>query len=193
MPVRTCFAELVGSMHPCLQSPLYSRPTNNTNSKQPSRTLLHAAPLSHSPTAWGGDINPAASGRPLVRLTCLSKLRSHKSFTVQPAPRSRTAPVPNSASMRRSGREPGGAASAIDQKQGQARSHVPATDQSGQLTRSCKRLQTSLLRIQTPTEPRAIEVSSSLRSSMLIDLIMRYRSRAPACCNMPATAFPVFI
>lgn len=44
---------------------------------------------------------------------------------VQPAPRSSTAPVPNSASIAASGRAPGGAASAIDQKQGHARSQVP--------------------------------------------------------------------
>ena len=45
---------------------------------------------------------------------------------VQPAPRSSTAPAPKSASMRRSGNEPASAASAIDQKQGQASSQVPA-------------------------------------------------------------------
>lgn len=45
--------------------------------------------------------------------------------TVQPAPRSSSAPVPNSASSVASGAAPGGAASAIDQKHGHASSQVP--------------------------------------------------------------------
>lgn len=65
-------------------------------------------------------------GRLLVRSTLASKSRSHKSFTVQPAPRSSSAPAPNNASSLTSGKAPGGLASAIDQKQGHARSHVPA-------------------------------------------------------------------
>ena len=65
-------------------------------------------------------------GRLLVRSTLASKSRSHKSFTVQPAPRSSSAPAPKNASSLTSGKVPGGLASAIDQKQGHARSHVPA-------------------------------------------------------------------
>lgn len=68
---------------------------------------------------------PAASGLLFVRSTLASRSLSQRSFTVQPAPRSRTAPAPNSPSKEMSGRAPAGAASAIDQKQGHARSHVP--------------------------------------------------------------------
>ena len=71
-------------------------------------------------------MRPDAMGRLLVRSILASKSRSHKSFTVQPAPRSSSAPAPNNASILTSGRVPGGLASAIDQKQGHARSHVPA-------------------------------------------------------------------
>ena len=65
-------------------------------------------------------------GRLFVRSTLASRLRSQRSFTVQPAPLSSSAPAPKSASSRASGSAPGGLASAMDQKQGQARSHVPA-------------------------------------------------------------------
>ena len=68
---------------------------------------------------------PLARGRPLVLSTLLSRSRSHKSLTVQPAPLRRIAPVPNKASSTGSGRLPEGAASAIDQKHGHTKSHVP--------------------------------------------------------------------
>ena len=77
------------------------------------------------PKACMGCSAPDARGRDAVRATCASRSLSQRSFTVQPAPLSRIAPVPNSASMCRSGRLPAGAASAMDQKQGQARSQVP--------------------------------------------------------------------
>ena len=69
---------------------------------------------------------PAANGRLLVRSTLASKSLSHRSFTVHPAPRSRSAPAPNSARSLASGRAPEGAARAMDQKHGQAKSQVPA-------------------------------------------------------------------
>lgn len=81
----------------------------------------------HSPTALKGVMVPAANGRPLVRSTLASRSLSHRSFTVHPAPRSSSAPAPKSAKSFTSGRAPAGAARAIDQKHGQARSHVPAT------------------------------------------------------------------
>ena len=65
-------------------------------------------------------------GRLFVRSTLASRSASQRSFTVQPAPLSSSAPAPKSASSRASGSAPGGPASAMDQKQGQARSHVPA-------------------------------------------------------------------
>lgn len=40
-----------------------------------------------------GVISPAARGRCFVRSTDLSRLRSHKSFTTQPAPRMIIAPI----------------------------------------------------------------------------------------------------
>lgn len=68
----------------------------------------------------------STNGSPQVAMpTFLSRSASHKSFTVQPAPRSSSAPVPNSANSVRSGGDPGGAASAMDQKHGHASSQVP--------------------------------------------------------------------
>jgi hypothetical protein len=80
----------------------------------------------HAPSACRGCSVAAASGRAAVRATRRSRSRSHRSLIVQPAPRSSTAPAPNSASSVASGSAPGGAASAMEQKQGQASSHVPA-------------------------------------------------------------------
>ena len=101
-----------------------------------ARRRLHAAgrvPFLHetselahgAPRACRGCSVPAASGRDAVRATRRSRSASHRSFTVQPAPRSSTAPAPNSANRRASGSSPGGAASAMDQKHGQASSQVP--------------------------------------------------------------------
>ena len=67
-------------------------------------------------------------GRFLVRSTLASRSLSQRSFTVQPAPLSSSAPAPKSVSSLTSGKAPGGLASAMDQKQGQARSHVPACE-----------------------------------------------------------------
>ena len=88
-----------------------------------------------SPMACGTLRALLARGRPRVRCTLLSKSRSHRSFTVQPAPRSRMAPAPNRASILKSGRLPGGAARAMLQKQGHARSQVPA-EETPQITSS---------------------------------------------------------
>ena len=79
-----------------------------------------------APVACSGVMRPAAMGRLFVRSTLASRSRSQRSFTVQPAPLSSSAPAPNSASSRTSGSASGGPASAMDQKQGHARSHVPA-------------------------------------------------------------------
>ena len=76
--------------------------------------------------ACSGVMRPEAMGRLFVRSTLASRSRSQRSFTVQPAPLSSSAPAPKSASSRASGSIPGGLASAMDQKQGHARSHVPA-------------------------------------------------------------------
>jgi len=61
-----------------------------------------------------------------ARHAAVQVARSHRSLMVQPAPRSSTAPAPKSASSVASGSAPGGAASAMEQKQGHASSHVPA-------------------------------------------------------------------
>ncbi len=61
-----------------------------------------------------------------MRSTFASRSLSQRSFTVQPAPLSSKAPVPKRASSLTSGNAPGGAASAMDQKHGQASNHVPA-------------------------------------------------------------------
>ncbi len=45
--------------------------------------------------AFLGDIKPLANGRFFVRSTILSKSRSHRSLTTQPAPRIMTAPITN--------------------------------------------------------------------------------------------------
>ena len=76
--------------------------------------------------ACSGVMRPEAMGRLFVRSTLASRSRSQRSFTVQPAPLSSSAPAPKSASSLASGSTPGGPASAMDQKQGHARSHVPA-------------------------------------------------------------------
>ncbi len=52
---------------------------------------------------------------------------------VHPAPRSSSAPAPNSASVAASGGAPGAAASAMDQKHGQASSQVPAASSKTKL------------------------------------------------------------
>lgn len=62
-------------------------------------------------------------------LTFLSKSLSHMSLIVHPAPLISKAPTPKSASMRRSGRHPGSAASPILQVQGRYSSHVPTRTQ----------------------------------------------------------------
>ena len=97
-----------------------------TGSTPPTQPLTGGRP--RSPMACGTVRAPLARGRPRVLCTLLSRSRSQRSFTVQPAPRSRTAPVPNSASILMSGRLPGGAARAMLQKQGHARSQVPAEE-----------------------------------------------------------------
>lgn len=62
-------------------------------------------------------------------LTFLSKSLSHMSLIVHPAPLISKAPTPKSASMRRSGRHPGSAASPILHVQGRYSSHVPTRTQ----------------------------------------------------------------
>ena len=79
-----------------------------------------------SPTACGTVRAPEGRGRERVRCTSASSRMSHRSFTVQPAPRKRTAPTPNRPRRRRSGRLPAGAARAMDHMHGHANSHVPA-------------------------------------------------------------------
>ena len=76
-------------------------------------------------TALGTLIAPLAIGRLRVRATLLSISRSHKSFTVHPAPRKSKEPTPNVASNPTSGNAPTGAANAMDQKHGHASSAVP--------------------------------------------------------------------
>ena len=57
--------------------------------------------------------------------TFLSKSWSHMSLMVQPAPRIRTAPVPNRDNMYQSGRQPGSAARPMLQVHGRYSSQVP--------------------------------------------------------------------
>lgn len=78
------------------------------------------------PTAAVLVTAPLASGRDAVRATFLSRSASHRSFTVQPAPRSSSAPAPKRVNSCKFGKAPGGAASAMDQKHGHASSQVPA-------------------------------------------------------------------
>ncbi|MNJ58677.1 hypothetical protein D3C77_543250 [compost metagenome] len=57
-------------------------------------------------TAFFIDNWPLVSGRKRVRSTCLSKLRSHMSLTVQPMPRISSAPSEKTISRCRSGSPP---------------------------------------------------------------------------------------
>lgn len=68
----------------------------------------------------------APGEKPGPDCTFLSNSLSHMSLTVQPAPRISTAPAPNRASVPKSGRQPGSAASAMLQLHGRYSSHVPA-------------------------------------------------------------------
>ena len=114
--------------NPAFASCEYSQPYEDSyGQKAVKPSSIPTVILLRSPTALKGVMVPAAKGRDLVRSTLASRSLSHRSFTVHPAPRSSNAPVPNSAKSFTSGRAPAGAARAMDQKHGQAKSHVPAT------------------------------------------------------------------
>lgn len=67
-------------------------------------------------------------------LTFLSKSLSHMSLMVQPAPLINNEPVPNNASMLKSGRQPGSAASPILHVQGKKSNHVPVDHEKQPVT-----------------------------------------------------------
>ena len=108
----------------------------NARDDAPSATLksLSLSRIPRPASSWApkntvaavGDTAPDAIGLFLVRATSASMSRSQRSFTVQPAPRSRNAPAQNSDDRYGSGGHPGGAASAMDQRHGHASRYTPA-------------------------------------------------------------------
>ena len=94
--------------------------------KKAEKCKLRRAGKDENTVAAVGDTAPDAIGLFLVRATSASMSRSQRSFTVQPAPRSRNAPAQNSDDRYGSGGHPGGAASAMDQRHGHASRYTPA-------------------------------------------------------------------
>ena len=76
-------------------------------------------------SAFDGGICPLAMGRDAVRSTCLSRLRSHKSFITHPAARMMTAPMVNRAMIFSVSAFSDGAVRAMLHSAGRRRSQTP--------------------------------------------------------------------
>ena len=87
-------------------------------------TRLTASRMARKMRALIGWSWPEASGRLAVRVTCASSLRSHRSFTTQPAPRMVMAPRKNKI-VSQSPVFRLGAARQMDQRPGRNNSQAP--------------------------------------------------------------------